>query len=86
MSGLETEIINIDEIYVPAKRRGTLDAAKVDALAESILEDGQQTPIHIRPDPDKKRYILVEGLHRLEALKALGEATIDALIVMARRS
>ncbi len=86
MSGLETEIINIDEIYVPAKRRGTLDAAKVDALAESILEDGQRTPIHIRPDPDKKRYVLVEGLHRLEALKALGETTIDALIVMARRS
>ncbi len=86
MSGLDTEIINIDEIYVPAKRRGTLDAAKVDALAESIIEDGQRTPIHVRPDPDKKRYILVEGLHRLEALKALGEATIDALIVMARRS
>ncbi len=55
-------------------------------LAESILEDGQKTPIHVRPDPDKNRYVLVEGLHRLEALKALGEATIDALVVMPRRS
>ena len=86
MVGLETEIIAIDEIYVPAKRRGTLDEAKVETLAESILEDGQKTPIHVRADPDKKRYVLVEGLHRLEALKALGEATIDALIVMPRRS
>jgi ParB/RepB/Spo0J family partition protein len=86
MVGLETEIIAIDEIYVPAKRRGTLDEAKVETLAESILENGQQTPIHVRPDPEKSRYVLVEGLHRLEALKALGEATIDALIVMPRRS
>ena len=86
MVGLETEIIAIDEIYVPAKRRGTLDEAKVEALAESIIEDGQKIPIHVRPDPDKNRYVLVEGLHRLEALKALGEAKIDSLIVMPRRN
>ena len=86
MVKLETVVINVDEIYVPAKRRGTLDEAKVETLAESIIEDGQKIPIHVRPDPDKNRYVLVEGLHRLEALKALGEATIDALIVMPRRS
>ena len=86
MAMLDTTVINIDEIYVPAKRRGTLDEANVETLAESIIEDGQTTPIHVRPDPDKNRYVLVEGLHRLEALKALGEATIDALIVMPRRN
>ena len=86
MAKLETEVIDIDQIYVPAKRRGTLDEAKVEELAESIIDKGQQTPIHVRPDPEKNRYVLVEGLHRLEALKALGEATIDALIVMPRRS
>ncbi len=86
MVKLETVVINIDEIYVPAKRRGTLDEAKVEALAESIIEDGQKIPIHVRPDPDKNRYVLVEGLHRLEALKALGEVKIDSLIVMPRRS
>ncbi len=84
MVKLETVVIYIDEIYVPAKRRGTLDEAKVETLAESIIEDGQKTPIHVRPDPDKNRYVLVEGLHRLEALKALGEAKIDSLIVMPR--
>ena len=86
MVKLETVVINIDEIYVPAKRRGTLDEAKVETLAESIIEDGQKIPIHVRLDLDKNRYVLVEGLHRLEALKALGEATIDSLIVMPRRS
>ncbi len=85
MSGLDTVVIDIDEIYVPAKRRGTLDPSKVETLAESIIEDGQNTPIHVRRDDDKNRYVLVEGLHRLEALKALGEATVDALIVMVRR-
>ncbi len=86
MFKLDTVVINIDEIYVPAKRRGTLDEATVETLAESIIEDGQKTPIHVRPDPDKNRYVLVEGLHRLEALKALGEVTIDSLIVMPRRN
>ena len=86
MFKLDTVVINIDEIYVPAKRRGTLDEAKVETLAESIIEEGQKTPIHVRLDPDKNRYVLVEGLHRLEALKALGESTIDSLIVMPRRS
>lgn len=75
--------IGIDDIYVPVKRRQTLDAARVQALAESILEIGQQTPIWVRRDED--RYVLVEGLHRLEACKTLGERTITAVLVQARR-
>jgi len=63
--------------------RKTLDAAKVDALAESILEKGQEVPIQIRRDKD--RYVLVAGLHRLEAVRALGETTIPAIIVSARK-
>ncbi len=85
MAKLETEIISIDEIYIPAKRRGTLDEAKVETLAESIIEDGQKTPIHVRRDDAKKRYVLVEGLHRLEACKSLGEETITGLLVAARQ-
>lgn len=80
---MESFVINLAEIYVPSKRRGLLDSAKAEALAESILEDGLRTPIQVRRDND--RYVLIEGLHRLEAMKALGENTIDALIVAARR-
>ncbi len=76
---LETTVIRLDEIYVPVKRRKTLDPTKVEAIAESMIEDGQRTPIQVRPDKD--RYVLVTGLHRFEALKALGEETIQALIV-----
>jgi sulfiredoxin len=80
---LETETIKLDAIYVPVKLKKTLVAAKVDALAESILEKGQEVPIQIRRDKD--RFVLVTGLHRLEAVRALGEATIAAIIVSARK-
>ena len=40
-------------------------------------------PIHVRRDG--ARYVLVEGLHRLEAMRALGEETIEALVVGARQ-
>lgn len=80
---LRVHKVPVDDIYVPTARRGTLDAAKVEALAEDILENGMTTPIHVRHDG--KRHILVEGLHRLEAARTLGEREIDAYLVQARR-
>ena len=68
---------------MPQARRKTLDPAKVEALAESILEAGLQVPILVRADG--ARFVLVEGLHRLEACKALGETSIDGYLVQARR-
>jgi len=80
---MKTEMIPIAEIYVPVKRRATLDPKVVRELAESILEVGQQTPILVRHDGE--RFVLVEGLHRLEACKELGETTIRGYLVQARR-
>ena len=80
---LKSVALNLDEIYVPAKHRKTVDAAKVETLAESIIENGQQTPIQVRRGKD--RYVLITGVHRLEALKALGEEKIEAYIVSARK-
>jgi uncharacterized ParB-like nuclease family protein len=76
---LKPESFPIDKIYVPVKRRKALKAEIVQQIAESILEIGQQAPIHVRPD--EGRLVLVEGLHRLEACKALGETTIMGLLV-----
>lgn len=75
--------VAIGEIYVPAKWHKTLDTDKVEALAESIIEEGQKTPIHVRHGDG--RYVLVSGFHRLEALKALGESEIQALIVGSKK-
>ena len=74
--------VEIEQIYVPALLRRTLDPNKVQRLAEDILSNGLQTPIQVRRDGD--RYVLVTGLHRLEAMRALGESVIDSLIVRAR--
>jgi sulfiredoxin len=73
----------IANVYIPTRRRPTLDAKKVQVLAESILQVGQQTPILLRRDGD--RFVLVEGLHRLEACRALGETSIDGYLVDARK-
>jgi uncharacterized ParB-like nuclease family protein len=79
---LKPERFPIDKIYVPVKKRKTLKSELVQEIAESILEIGQQSPILVRPDED--RFVLVEGLHRLEACKALGEKTIIGLLVSAQ--
>lgn len=73
----------IEDIYVPVKRRRTLDPEAVNMIAESMLEEGQRTPILVRRDGE--RLVLVEGLQRLEACRSLGEETIVGAIVQARR-
>ena len=80
---LKTKAFPIASIYVPVKRRETLDPEKVQRLAADILEHGQEFPIMVRQDGD--RLILVEGLHRLEACRALGEETVSGYLVQARR-
>lgn len=80
---LRVHKIKIDSIYVPSARRKTLHPETVRTLAEDILENGMTTPIQVRAD--EARYVLVEGLHRLEAAKWLGETSIDAYLVQARR-
>ena len=80
---MKTEKFPIASIYVPKERRSTLDPKKVDEIAASMLEKGQQTPILVRPDGE--RFVLVEGLHRLEACKKLGDVTIVGYRVQARR-
>jgi ParB-like chromosome segregation protein Spo0J len=80
---LKPRDIPIDEIYVPAGRRKTLDPAKAEELAEDILENGQKVPIQVRQG--KGRFGLVEGLHRLEACISLGEEKIPAYLVQAKK-
>jgi ParB/RepB/Spo0J family partition protein len=80
---MKSEKFAIANIYVPMKRRATLDPKKVQEIAESILQSGQQTPILVRQDGE--RFVLIEGLHRLEACKQLGEETIRGYLVQARR-
>ena len=76
--------IPIDKIYVPASKRKDFDEDKVIVLAEDILENGLQKPIFVREGKD--RYVLQEGLYRVEAMKLLGSKHIEANIVQARKT
>ena len=67
---MRREKLSIANIYVPVKRRATLKPETV-----------QQVPILVRPDGD--RFVLIHGLHRLEACKALGEETIYGYLTQA---
>ena len=80
---LKSKAFPIEKIYVPTKRRQTLDVEKVRQIAESILQNGQDTPIMVRQDGE--RLVLVEGLHRLEACRSLGEQTALGYLVQARK-
>jgi hypothetical protein len=40
----------IADIYAPTKRRTTLEQKRVDEIAASLLDVGQQTPILVRAD------------------------------------
>ena len=80
---MKAQDVAIDEIYIPVDRRKTLNLGTAETLAEDILENGQKTPIQVRLGKD--RYVLVEGLHRLEACKLLGEKNISAYLVQAKK-
>jgi ParB-like chromosome segregation protein Spo0J len=82
---MRTINIPLGDIYVPTKLTKTLDAAKVETRAEEVLESGLQTPVQVRRDDDRNRYVLISGVHRLEAVRALGEDTVEALVVQARK-
>jgi uncharacterized ParB-like nuclease family protein len=80
---MKRESFPIEDIYVPIARRATLNPKTVDELAENILQSGQKDPILVRRDGE--RFVLIEGLHRLEACRKLGKATIFGFLVQARR-
>ena len=81
---LKPVTLKLSALYIPVKRRNGLEADRIDALAEEILEDGQKVPIQVRQGDG--RYVLVPGLHRLEACRALGEEKITCIFVAARKS
>ena len=79
---LQKQIFKINEIYVPVKKMKQLDISKVTELANAILEGKNMLPIRVRKGD--KRYVLIKGMHTLEALKALGEKEIEGYLTRAQ--
>jgi len=79
---LQKQKFNITDIYVPVKRIKLLEESKVTELAEGILNGDDIVPIRVRADG--KRFVLIKGMHTLEALRALGEEQIEGYLVRAQ--
>lgn len=79
---LRKQTFNITDIYVPVKRIKLLEESKVTELAEGILNGESIVPIRVRADG--KRFVLIKGMHTLEALRALGEEQIEGYLVRAQ--
>ena len=72
--------IPLEDVVVGARLR-QVNETKVAMLAESIAAIGLQTPISVAPGVDG-RPVLVAGLHRMEAIRRLGLAAIEAVTVV----
>ena len=79
---LQKQSFNINDIYVPVKKIKLLEEAKVKKIAESILEGESVLPIRVIADG--KRFVLIKGMHILEALRALGEQQVEGYLVRAQ--
>jgi len=72
---LELEQLETD-VFSPRK---TFNENYVEELAESIEREGQLKPIIVRVHPTKPNvYQVIDGEHRIRALKKLGHGTIRA--------
>ncbi len=67
--------IRIDEIYVPTKRRHDVRPETVDAIAESIIDEGLKVPISVRRDG--QRFVLVAGLLIAKSARRRGEIAMQ---------
>lgn len=72
MSDASYITISVASISVPDDRSRSLDREWADALAAMFADQGNKTAIEVRPAADGDGYVLVSGLHRLEAAKLLG--------------
>lgn len=78
MTNMTIHDIAVAEIEVPENRARVFSAEGAEALAAIIAVQGLQHPVRLRRDGD--RLLLVSGLHRLEAARRLGWATIPAVL------
>jgi hypothetical protein len=75
----------VDQIDIPADRLRALKPEQAAAIGEAIKADRQYDAISVARLPGKSRYVLVDGLHRLEGCRAVGLAEIEARVVSADR-
>lgn len=77
--GSPLEQVPVRAIHVPETRLRSLDPDWAAVLAEMFRDSGQSTPIDLVAEG--KGFVLVTGLHRLEAARQLKWTTIAARVL-----
>ena len=77
---IETKFIKVEEIKASVFNRTVIDQKEIQQLADSIIRDGQQSPIKVMLLDDGS-YKLLYGSQRLEAVKFAKIPEIRADIV-----
>jgi hypothetical protein len=73
-----SSIILDEEIY---PRKG-IDQKRVGIFAENIRDGFNFDPVEVQSDPDRPgKHLLLDGVHRWSAFKAVGVAETDAIII-----
>ncbi|WP_417450277.1 ParB N-terminal domain-containing protein [Kordiimonas sp.] len=80
---LKTAPIKIEDIYIPTDRRKEIKQSEIDTIVAEMMDGAARKPVRVREG--KGRYVLIEGVNRLEACKTVGDETIPAYIVQARK-
>lgn len=78
------KFLAVDKILIPRDKDGDLNSTLVSELAKSFKLSSQLEPILVRRLKRRehgKRYVLVAGAHRLEALKYIGAEKADCILV-----
>ncbi|PHR52923.1 MAG: hypothetical protein COA47_17420 [Robiginitomaculum sp.] len=79
MKSPEYKDLFIAEIDCAGRLRG-LSAAHVEALAHSIEEHGQQTPVLVRKNDNGQGFKLMAGAHRVKAMLSMERQMVSAKI------
>ena len=77
-------LAQIEETYL-VRDRVVVDGEDMEALKTSLSARGQQTPIEV-VDLGNERFGLISGWRRLQALRALGAETVNAIITAPREA
>ncbi|MEX0741058.1 MAG: ParB/RepB/Spo0J family partition protein [Pseudohongiella sp.] len=70
--------VSVDE--VESKPQVRQEFRNIDSLADSLLTEGQQTPIIVSPRNDQGKYVIQKGERRWRACKHAGIAEIDIIV------
>jgi ParB family chromosome partitioning protein len=76
--GKEVLTVSLDD--VEPKEQVRKNFKNIEELANSMLEEGQQTPIIVYPKNEQGKYVIQKGERRWRALRVAGIETIDIIV------